>query len=89
MKKCGILSDVIYGLHAQRINVLMVYCVCFQQVIGMLSGPVTTSFIIQTCVCAVDDQQFLAQLIGLSVFMSGICTVIQVTIGIRQALSHD
>lgn len=48
-----------------------------------VGGPVVTAFIIHSKVCAEGDQAFLAQLIGVSVFLSGLCTLLQVTFGIR------
>lgn len=55
----------------------------FQQVMNVISGPVAVSFIIQHTVCAQNDPTFLAELIGTSVFMNGLCTLLQVTFGIR------
>ena len=54
-----------------------------------VGGPVVTAFIIHSKVCAEGDQAFLAQLIGVSIFMSGLCTLLQVTFGIRFELEPN
>ena len=48
-----------------------------------MTGPVGSAFIIHSSVCGSSDQTFLAQLINISVFMSGLCTMLQVTVGVR------
>jgi len=57
--------------------------VAVQQMVGMMGGPIGASFIIHSSVCASSDHASLAQLISISFFMSGLCTVIQVTFGVR------
>ena len=54
-----------------------------QQVVGNLGGPVGSAFIIHSSVCGSTDQAFLAQLISISMFMGGLCTVLQTTVGVR------
>ena len=55
----------------------------FQQILSTISGPVAESMIISTLVCGQNDHAFQAELIGTSVFMSGLCTLLQVTFGLR------
>jgi len=50
----------------------------------MLGGPVTMAFLIHSNVCGSSNDAFLAHLISISLFMSGLCTMLQVTIGVRQ-----
>jgi len=56
-----------------------------QQVAGMLGGPLGAAFILHSAVCASSDHTSLAQLISISLFMSGLCTILQVTFGVRYA----
>ena len=59
-----------------------------QQVATVLGGPVTAAFIIHSAVCGSNDHVFLAKLISISMFISGLCTIIQVTIGVRSHHVH-
>ena len=54
-----------------------------QQVAGTLSRSVVAAFILHSSVCGSTDQAFLAQLISISVFISGLCTVLQTAVGVR------
>jgi len=58
-------------------------CGRMQQVALMLGGPIGASFIIHSSVCAGSDHAALAKLISISFFMSGLCTILQVTFGVR------
>ena len=48
-----------------------------------LSGPVAVCFVVHKTVCAEGDLLFLSELVGTTIFMCGLCTLIQVTFGIR------
>ena len=56
---------------------------------GILAGPIGAAFIIHSAVCASSDHASLAQLISISFFMSGLCTVLQVTFGVRYTLQFS
>ena len=59
------------------------YNFAFQVALSIIAGPVATSLMIHKQLCAEGDDQFLAELTGASLFNVGVCTIIQVTVGIR------
>jgi len=49
----------------------------------MVGGLLSCVFILHSSVCAASDHASLAQLISISLFMGGLCTILQVTVGVR------
>ncbi|KAL5021643.1 hypothetical protein ScPMuIL_000798 [Solemya velum] len=55
----------------------------FQQVLLSISGPLGIAVLIAELVCVQDDDNFKTQMICTTMMMSAICTLIQVTVGVR------
>ena len=54
-----------------------------QQVLMSLSRSLSTSLLVADVVCAKADESFKARLLSTTMFMSGITTFLQSTIGVR------
>jgi hypothetical protein len=48
-----------------------------------LPGSLKATVLVADFVCARDDEHFKAQLLSTAMFLSGACTMIQVTLGVR------
>ncbi|KAK3095572.1 hypothetical protein FSP39_016215 [Pinctada imbricata] len=54
-----------------------------QQCLKSLPSSVKATFIVAEVMCARDEEWFKAQLLSISLLMSGVCTLLQNTIGVR------
>ncbi|KAK3089844.1 hypothetical protein FSP39_007039 [Pinctada imbricata] len=62
------------------------YLVAFfalQQCLMSLPSSVDATFLVSEAMCARDEDWFKAQLFSISILMSGVCTILQTTIGVR------
>ena len=57
--------------------------ILFQQVLANLSGPMANVYILWSNLCAPDNDILYAELLSTALFMGGVCTLLQTTIGIR------
>ena len=54
-----------------------------QQALLSLSGNLSVSLLVAETVCAEEDEEFKAQLLGTTLFMSGVTTLLMTYFGIR------
>ena len=57
--------------------------IIFQQCLMSLPTCVNTTVLVSEVMCARDEEWFKAQILSISLLMSGICTLLQNTIGVR------
>ena len=59
------------------------YLFVLQQALLSLSGCLSVSLLVAETVCAEEDEEFKARLLGTTLFMSGVTTLLMTYFGIR------
>lgn len=65
---------------------IRIYKFIFQQALLSLSGNLTISLLVAEVVCAENDEEMKAKLLGTTLFMSGITTLMMIFVGVRLPL---
>ena len=61
----------------------MLWCKYLQNVLANINGPISMSFILYGLLCTHSDDVFFAELLSTSIFMMGLCTIMQCLLGVR------
>ena len=75
-------SDLIYTIN-DKPNWLLSAVLGFQHFIIMFGGTLTVPFIISQICCAGENNEMKAKLVSTIIFVSGIITFLQATLGVR------
>lgn len=78
-------NNLHYGVEDNP-SIHMTFFFGLQQVLISLSGSLTVSLFVAKLVCAQADEDFKAKLLCTTMFMSGVCSILQTVVGIRLPL---
>ncbi|KAK3095394.1 hypothetical protein FSP39_014165 [Pinctada imbricata] len=70
-------------IQSYHIHIAVLSYNAFQQCLMSLPSSVKATFLVAEVMCARDEDWFKAQLLSISLLMSGVCTLLQNTIGVR------
>ena len=64
--------------------VTLVTCLpCLQQALNSITGCVVTVLVVSDNICAGDNNLLVAQFLSTAVFLAGVATLLQTTLGMR------
>lgn len=64
-------------------HVNICFYILFQQVLNNISGCVVTVLIVTETICAGENNLLVAQFLSTTVFLTGVATLLQTTLGMR------